>query len=53
MEPVNLPPGYLLPPGKTMDDIRRIDLELLAGEGLDVEALEPVEAADKSPGAGE
>jgi hypothetical protein len=53
MEPVNLPPGYLLPPGKTMDDIRRIDLELLAGEGLDVEALKPAEAAGESSGTGE
>jgi hypothetical protein len=35
MEPMNLPPGYLLPEGKTMQDILRADAELLAGEGID------------------
>jgi hypothetical protein len=35
MEPMNLPPGYLLPEGKTMQDILRMDAELLASEGLD------------------
>lgn len=34
---MNLPPGYLLPEGKTMQDILRIDAELLAGEGIDPE----------------
>jgi hypothetical protein len=37
MEPMKLPAGYLLPEGKTMADIRQIDLELLASEGLDIE----------------
>ncbi len=35
MEPMSLPPGYLLPEGKTMQDILRMDAELLAGEGID------------------
>lgn len=35
MEPMNLPPGYLLPEGKNMQDILRMDAELLASEGLD------------------
>jgi hypothetical protein len=35
MEPMSLPPGYLLPEGKTMQDILRMDVELLASEGLD------------------
>lgn len=34
MEPMNLPPGFLLPEGKTMADVLRMDAELLAGEGL-------------------
>jgi hypothetical protein len=37
MEPMNLPPGYLLPDGKTMQDILRNDAELLASEGIDPE----------------
>lgn len=37
MEPMNLPPGYLLPEGKTMQDVLHIDAELLASEGLDPE----------------
>ena len=35
MEPMSLPPGYLLPEGKTMLDILRIDAELLASEDID------------------
>jgi hypothetical protein len=35
MEPLNLPPGYLLPAGKTMRDVLRMDAELLASEGID------------------
>lgn len=35
MEPMSLPPGYLLPEGKTMLDILRMDAELLASEGID------------------
>lgn len=40
MEPVNLPAGYLLPTGKTMADVRQMDLELLASEGLDLDSLD-------------
>ena len=32
MEPVKIPAGYLLPDGKTMADIVKLDLELLAAE---------------------
>lgn len=39
MEPMKLPAGYLLPEGTTMADVRRLDLELLASEGLEVEGL--------------
>ncbi len=35
MEPMNLPAGYLLPEGKDMQDILRLDAELLASEGID------------------
>jgi hypothetical protein len=34
MDPVKLPTGYLLPEGKTMQDILRMDAELLASEGI-------------------
>lgn len=40
MEPVKLPAGYLLPEGTTMADVRRLELELLASEGLKIEDLE-------------
>lgn len=35
MEPMSLPPGYLLPEGKSMQDILRMDAELLSSEGID------------------
>jgi hypothetical protein len=35
MEPVNLPAGYLLPEGKDMHDVLRLDAELFASEGLE------------------
>ena len=35
MDPVKLPPGYLLPEDMTMKDVLRLDAELLAAEGLD------------------
>jgi hypothetical protein len=38
---MELPAGYLLPEGKTMADVRRLDLELLASEGLNVKDLRP------------
>ncbi len=49
MEPVKLPAGYLLPPGKTMADMRQITVDLLASEGLDVEALKAQEAKGEVP----
>ncbi len=41
MGSMKLPDGYLLPEGKTMADVRRLDLELLASDGLDVKDLGP------------
>jgi hypothetical protein len=38
MESVKLPAGYRLPKGTTMADVRRLDQELLASEGLDAQA---------------
>jgi hypothetical protein len=32
---MSLPPGYLLPEGKTMQDILRMDAEMLVSEGID------------------
>lgn len=46
MEPMKLPAGYLLPEGTTMEDIRRLDLELLASEGIEVEGL-PAKDSDE------
>jgi hypothetical protein len=40
MEPVKLPAGYLLPEGMTMADVRRLEVELLASEGLKIEDLQ-------------
>lgn len=40
-EEMELPDGYLLPEGKTMADVRRLDLELLASEGLDIKDIRP------------
>jgi hypothetical protein len=37
MKPVKLPAGYRLPKGTTMADVRRLDQELLASEGLAVQ----------------
>lgn len=39
MEPMKLPAGYRLPEGTTMADVRRLDRELLASEGLKVDDL--------------
>jgi hypothetical protein len=38
---MNLPAGYLLPEGKNMRDILRLDAELLAREGIDPGWAEP------------
>jgi hypothetical protein len=49
MEPMSLPPSYLLPEGKNMQDILRMDAKLLASEGIDPEWPafgEPQEDAD-------
>lgn len=32
-----LPVGYFLPPGQTMKDVFRVDAELLASEGIDLD----------------
>lgn len=40
MESIMLPSGYLLPEGMTMADVRRLERELLASEGLKIEDLE-------------
>lgn len=37
---MKLSAGYRLPKGTTMADVRRLDLELLASEGLDVKDLQ-------------
>lgn len=50
MESMKLPAGYLLPEGTTMADVRRLELELLASEGLDVKDLQPGnDAEDDQP----
>jgi hypothetical protein len=50
MEPVKLPAGYLLPEGTTMADVRRLELELLASEGLRIEDLQAEDGCeDDSP----
>lgn len=49
MEPMKLPAGYLLPEGTTMADVRRLDQELLASEGLEVEGLQANEADEQTP----
>jgi hypothetical protein len=40
IEETTLPGGYLLLEGTTMADVRRLELELLASEGLKIEDLE-------------
>lgn len=40
MESMKLPAGYRLPEGTTMADVRRLDLELLASEGIEVKGLQ-------------
>ena len=53
MEPMSLPPGYLLPEGKSMQDILRMDAELLSSEGIDPELTsfeEPPEGSEADSG---
>ena len=38
MKQVKLPAGYRLPKGMTMADVRRLDQELLSGEGHQVQS---------------
>jgi hypothetical protein len=40
IEGTRLPGGYLLPEGATMADVQRLELELLASEGLKIEDLQ-------------
>jgi hypothetical protein len=52
MEPVKLSAGYRLPEGATMADVRRLDQELLASEGLDAQGHKPKEGREKAPPKG-
>jgi hypothetical protein len=49
MEPVKLPAGYRLPKGTTMADVRRLDQELLASEGLEAPGHKAKEGREKAP----
>ena len=49
MEPMKLPAGYLLPEGTTMADVRRLDLELLASEGIEVKGLQAEDSGAGDP----
>jgi len=49
MKPVKLPAGYRLPKGTTMADVRRLDQELLASEGLEVQSHKAKEGQKRSP----
>jgi hypothetical protein len=51
MESMKLPAGYLLPEGTTMADVQRLELELLASEGLDVKDLQPEDDRKDGPSA--
>ena len=50
MEPMSLPPGYLLPEGKSMQDILRMDAELLSSEGIDPQLPSFEEPPESSEG---
>jgi len=50
MEPMSLPPGYLLPEGKSMQDILLMDAELLSSEGIDPELTSFEEPPESSEG---
>jgi hypothetical protein len=49
MEPVKLPAGYRLPKGTTMADVRRLDQELLASEGLKLQGAPRKERHENGP----
>lgn len=42
-DPCALPSGYLLPEGMTMRDVRQVDAEFLASEGIELLADEETE----------
>jgi hypothetical protein len=52
MEPVKLPAGYRLPKGTTMADVRRLDQELLASEGLKAQGPGSKESHEGGPPKG-
>jgi hypothetical protein len=52
MEPVKLPAGYRLPKGTTMTDVRRLDQELLASEGLKAQGPGSKESREGGPRRG-
>lgn len=49
MKPVKLPAGYRLPKGATMADVRRLDQELLASEGLGAQGHKAKEGHEETP----
>jgi hypothetical protein len=53
MEPVKLPAGYRLPKDTTMADVRRLDEELLASEGLKVQGPGGKDSHKDGPRKGE
>jgi hypothetical protein len=48
MKPVKLPAGYRLPKGTTMADVRRLDRELLASEGLEAQGYKAKEGQKRT-----
>lgn len=46
---MKLPGGYRLPEGTTMTDVRRLDRELLASEGLGVESHKSKGSHEETP----
>lgn len=49
MESMKLPAEYRLPKGTTMADVRRLDQELLASEGLGAQGHKAKEGREKAP----
>lgn len=46
---MKLPDGYRLPEGTTMADVRQLDQELLASEGLEVQGLQVKKGREEPP----
>ncbi len=46
---MKLPAGYRLPKGTTMADVRRLDQELLANEGLETQDQKAKEGHEGTP----